>query len=91
MSNGNNSKFCCCDLTDDAVWEPAKNVSATSPTEFRAQQWILKYELGGSLEFGQKRETELDVCLQGIERRRVMKFSKGRRGNNKLHFSAART
>ena len=30
MSNGNNSKFCCCDLIDDVVWEPARDVSATN-------------------------------------------------------------
>ena len=91
MSNGKNSKLSRCDLIDDAVREPPKEISPTSTTKFRSEQGIRQHEVGSSFELGHKRETEFDVCLQCIERSGVMEFGEGRRCNDKLHFSAART
>lgn len=72
MSHGKNSKLFRSDLIDDAVWEPTENVLPPSAAKLCAEQRIGQNEIGCSFKLGYKRETKLGVCLQRIERGRIV-------------------
>lgn len=61
MRDGKNSQLLCGDLIDDAVWEPAEDISPTSATKYSTEQRIGQNEIGRSFKLGHKRETKLDI------------------------------
>ena len=91
MCNGKNSEFLCSDLVDDAVREPAQDVAPTRATKHGTEQRVGQDEMGCPFKFGHKRETQLGICFQRVERGCILEFGQRRRRKDELHFSDART
>ena len=52
MCHGENSKFLCGDLINDAIWESTEDIPPASATKHRAEQRVVQYEIGSSFKLG---------------------------------------
>ena len=91
MCDRNDPNFVGRNLIEIRVGEPAKNITTPGSTEDRADVWIHQNATHGPVKFGDEREAKLGIRARGIESSRIVQFTKRKRDNDQLHFSAART
>ena len=91
MCDGNDPDFVGCNLIENTVREPAKNIAAPGSAKDRANLRVRQDATYGSVKLGDEREAKLGIRARGIESSRIVQFAKRKRDNDQLHFSAART
>ena len=91
MCDRNDPNFVGRDLIENAVWEPAKNITAPCSTEDRADMGIRQNVTYGPVKLGDERESKLGIRARGIKGGGIVQLAKGEGNNDQLHFSAART
>ena len=91
MRDRNDAKLISGCLIDDAVGEAAEKAASLSAPIDWAELRILQNKARASFKLCHKGATQFDIGPSRIERCRIMKFSKGKRDNDELHFNAART
>jgi hypothetical protein len=91
MCDSDDANFVGCNLIENAVGEPAKNIAAPDSTEHCADLGIRQYVTCSSVNLGEERETKLGIRARGIKGGGILQLAKRERDNDQLHFSAART
>ena len=63
VCHGENSKFFCGGMIDDAIWEPTEDIVPAITTKYSTDQRIGQNEIGRSFKLSHKCETKLDIRL----------------------------
>ena len=79
MRNRNDAKLVSADLVDDAVGEPAQQITPSGASEYRAYLWIGQDRVHAILELREERKSQFETRARRVEGGRVMQFLQCRR------------
>ena len=91
MCNSDYSELVGADLVDDAVGEPAQQITPSGTSEYGTHLWVGQDCVYPVLELREERKAQLEVGACRVEGGCVMQLGERSRNDNPFHFSAART
>jgi len=91
MSHRNDTKVVFCNLIEDAIRKPAKNVAASGSTKDGANLSIGQDCICRSLKFDQERATKISGRACGVELCSIAQLGEREGNDDESHLRAART
>ena len=91
MRNCNDPDFVGCNLIENTVGKPTKDIPAKCATKDRANLGVRQYTTCSSVELGQEREAKVGVRARSIKGGGIAQLVERKGDYDQLHFRAART
>ena len=91
MRNCNDADFVGCNLIENTVGKPTKEIPAPVATKERANMRVRQYLIRGPVKLGDESNAKLHVRTCRIEGGSIVQLAKRKRDDDQLHFRAART